>query len=83
MQHAFKTPGLREITRRAPYMHDGSVPTLEAVMDHYREGGVDRPSRSAQMKPIALSKQEQADVIAFMRTLTSEMDPTTVPPLPR
>ncbi len=83
MQHAFKTPGLREISRRAPYMHDGSVPTLEAVMDHYRDGGIDRPSRSAQMKPIALSKQEQADVIAFMRTLTSEMDPTTVPSLPR
>jgi len=83
MEHAFKTPGLREISRRAPYMHDGSVPTLEAVMDHYRDGGVDRPSRSAQMKPIALSKQEQADIIAFMRTLTSEIDPTTIPSLPR
>src|SRR5256714_14688842 len=35
MGHAFKTPGLREITRRGPYMHDGSVPTLEAVVDHY------------------------------------------------
>jgi len=83
MEHAFKTPGLREISRRGPYMHDGSVPTLEAVMDHYRDGGVDRPSRSEQMKPVALSKQEQADIIAFMRTLTSEMDPTTIPTLPR
>ncbi|WP_245305535.1 cytochrome c peroxidase [Bradyrhizobium sp. LTSP857] len=46
MQHAFKTPGLREITRRGPFMHDGSLATLEAVIDHYDHAGVDRPSRS-------------------------------------
>jgi cytochrome c peroxidase len=83
MQHAFKTPGLREITRRGPYMHDGSVSSLEGVMDHYANGGVDRPSRSELMKPVGLSRQEKADLIAFMKTLTSDMDPTTIPVLPR
>jgi cytochrome c peroxidase len=83
MQQAFKTPGLREISRRGPYMHDGLIPTLEAVVDHYNEGGVDRPSRSDLIKPLNLSKQEKADLVAFMKTLTSEMDPTTVPVLPR
>ena len=46
MKHAFKTPGLREITLRGPYMHDGSLATLEGVVEHYDRGGVDRPSRS-------------------------------------
>jgi cytochrome c peroxidase len=82
-KHAFKTPGLREITRRAPYMHDGSLPTLAAVVEHYNSGGVDRPSRSDLIKPLGLSAQERADLVAFMRTLTSHVDPTTVPVLPR
>jgi cytochrome c peroxidase len=83
MQQAFKTPGLREVSRRGPYMHDGLVTTLEAVVDHYDEGGVDRPSRSDLIKPLHLSKPEKADLVAFMKTLTSEMDPTTIPVLPR
>jgi cytochrome c peroxidase len=83
MQHAFKTPGLREIARRAPYMHDGSIATLEAVVDHYDEGGVARPSRSDLMKPLQLSSQEKADLVAFMRTLTSDVGPVSVPVLPR
>ena len=82
-QHAFKTPGLREITRRAPYMHDGSLATLEAVVDHYNTGGVDRPSRSDSIKPLGLTAQEKADLVAFMQTLTGDPDPTTVPVLPR
>jgi cytochrome c peroxidase len=83
MQHAFKTPGLREIGRRGPYMHDGSVATLAAVVDHYDTAGVDRPSRSEMIKPLGLTAQEKADLIAFMRTLDSDVDPTTVPVLPR
>jgi cytochrome c peroxidase len=83
MERAFKTPGLREITRRGPYMHDGSAPTLEAVMEHYVRGGIDRPSRSELMKPIALSAQEQSELVGFMKTLTSNLDPTSVPVLPR
>jgi cytochrome c peroxidase len=83
MQHAFKTPGLREITRRGPYMHDGSLPTLEAVIDHYDRGGVDRESRSDLIKPLGLSDQEKSDLVAFLKTLTSDVDPTMVPVLPR
>ena len=83
MQHAFKTPGLREIARRGPYMHDGSIPTLEAVVEHYDQGGVDRPSRSDLIRPLGLTAQEKKQLVAFMEALTSEPDPTTVPVLPR
>ena len=83
MKHAFKTPGLREITRRAPYMHDGSIATLEKVVEHYDHGGVDRPSRSDLMKPLGLTAQEKSELVAFMKTLTSNLEPTTVPVLPR
>lgn len=83
MKHAFKTPGLREIVYRGPYMHDGTLTSLEAVVDHYDHGGIDRPSRSDLMKPLALSAQEKSDLVAFMRTLNSVMTPTTVPVLPR
>jgi cytochrome c peroxidase len=83
MQHAFKTPGLREIARRGPYMHDGSMATLDAVIEHYDHAGVNRASRSDLIKPLALTAQEKADLVAFMKTLTSDVDPTTVPVLPR
>lgn len=83
MKYAFKTPGLREIALRGPYMHDGSIPSLEAVVEHYDKGGVDRPSRSDLIKPLGLTAQEKHDLVAFMQTLTSEPDPTTVPVLPR
>jgi cytochrome c peroxidase len=83
MKHAFKTPGLREIARRGPYMHDGSMATLEEVVEHYDRGGVDRPSRSDLMKPLALSSQEKSELVAFLKTLTSNLSPTSVPALPR
>jgi cytochrome c peroxidase len=83
MKHAFKTPGLREITRRVPYMHDGSIATLEQVVEHYDQGGVDRPSRSDLVKPLGLTPQERSELVAFLKTLTSNLDPTTVPVLPR
>jgi cytochrome c peroxidase len=83
MEHAFKTPGLREITRRNPYMHDGSLATLEEVIDHYDRGGVDRPSRSDLMQPLGLTSQEKSDLVTFLKTLTSELNPTSVPILPR
>ena len=52
LRYAFKTPTLRDVARRAPYMHDGSVPTLEAVIDLYNRGGIDRPSRAEEIKPL-------------------------------
>jgi cytochrome c peroxidase len=83
MKHAFKTPGLREIARRSPYMHDGSIATLEQVVEHYDRGGVDRPSRSDLMKPLGLTTQEKSELVAFLNTLTSHLGPTAVPVLPR
>jgi len=83
MKHAFKTPGLREIARRGPFMHDGSLATLEAVIEHYDRGGVDRPSRSDLMKPLGLTSQEKSDLVVFLNTLTSNLSPTAVPTLPR
>jgi len=74
LRYAFKTPTLREVAKRAPFMHDGSVPTLEAVIDLYDKGGIERPSRSRQIKPLNLTAEEKADLIAFLGTLTAEGD---------
>src|SRR6185437_4238334 len=70
LRYAFKTPTLRDVARRAPYMHDGSVPTLEAVIDLYNRGGIDRPSRSELISPLGLTEDEKSDLIAFLKTLT-------------
>jgi cytochrome c peroxidase len=83
LQHAFKTPTLRNIAERAPYMHDGSLPTLEAVIDHYDHGFVARPSLSSQIKPLTLSQQEREDMLAFLRALSSEDQKVSLPVLPR
>ena len=83
MAHAFKTPGLREIARRAPYMHDGSLATLEDVVEHYNHGGVERPSRADLMKPLGLTVQEKTDLVAFLKSLSSNLTPTAAPVLPR
>jgi cytochrome c peroxidase len=83
LQYAFKTPTLRDVARRAPYMHDGSVPTLEAVVNLYDRGGIERPSRADEIHPLNLSKDEKADLIAFLHTLSSAAEPYPVPALPR
>lgn len=83
LQHAFKTPTLRDVALRAPYMHDGSVPTLEAVIDLYDKGGIARPSRSEVIKPLGLTAQEKADLLAFLNTLTSPAQPIDIPAPPR
>ena len=83
LKFAFKTPTLRDVAHRAPYMHDGSVPTLEAVIDLYDRGGIERPSRDPEIRPLGLSAEEKADVIAFLRTLTGASQPVAIPTLPR
>ena len=82
MQYAFKTPTLRSVALRPPFMHDGSSVDLYQVMKHYEKGGIDRPSRSPLMKPIALSDQERRDLIAFMETLTGMPEAEAPPKLP-
>ena len=84
MQHAFKTPTLRNVARRAPYMHDGSVATLEDVVELYDQGGsVKRPSLSPEVKPLHLTRDEKHDVVAFLRALTSVDAAVEIPELPR
>jgi cytochrome c peroxidase len=77
--HAFKTPTLRDIGRRAPYMHDGSLPTLAAVIEHYETGIVERPTLSADLERISLTPEERADLLAFLGTLTAPGDVDTAP----
>jgi cytochrome c peroxidase len=81
-QFAVKTPTLRDIAQRAPYMHDGSIATLRDVMYHYVGGGIDRPSRSDQLQAIDLSADQIEDVIAFMQSLTGSKQVVTLPVLP-
>jgi cytochrome c peroxidase len=82
-QHAFKTPGLREVATRRPYMHDGSLATLEAVVEHYDVGGLARPSRSELIKPLGLTAQEKADLVAFLRSLGApQLVAASLPALP-
>ena len=70
MQFAFKTPTLRAVALRPPYMHNGSSPDLYAAVKHYEKGGIDRPSRSPLLVPVTLSEQDRQDLVAFLRTLS-------------
>jgi cytochrome c peroxidase len=79
---AFKTPGLREIAARAPYMHNGKMPTLEAVIAHYISGGVKRPSLSSKMQAVSLNGRELQDLVAFLNTLSSSQRALVMPQLP-
>jgi cytochrome c peroxidase len=72
LNFAFKTPTLRSVALRAPYMHNASVATLTDVVRHYEKGGIDRPSRSPMLHPIQLSESERLDLVAFMETLTGD-----------
>lgn len=84
MQYAFKTPTLRNVDQRAPYMHDGSEATLEQVIELYDKGGrVKRPSLSPEMKPLDLTADEKRDLVAFLHALTSEDGPVMLVSLPR
>lgn len=78
----FKAPSLRNIALTAPYMHDGSIPTLEAVMDHYAAGGrtitsgpnkgvgAGNPNRSEFINGFEMTPQERRDMVSFLKSLT-------------
>ena len=70
---AFKTPTLREIARTAPYMHDGSVATLEDVVDFYAQGGRDNPQLDRRMRPIRFTAEEKQSLVAFLKTLSGRV----------
>ncbi len=82
MQHAFKTPSLRDVRVTGPYMHDGSMTSLDEVIDHYEKGGKARASLSPEMKPVKLTRQEKDDLVAYLRTLQGPPIPIEIPRLP-
>ena len=69
---AFKTPTLREISRTAPYMHDGRFATLEDVVEHYNGGGVKNPFLDNQIIPLNLTESEKRDIVEMLRSLIGE-----------
>ena len=79
---AFKTPTVRDIARTAPYMHDGSLKTLEEVVDHYDKGGTPNGALDKDMKKLNLTATEKADLVAFMKALTGESTKVKLPTLP-
>lgn len=72
-QGAFKTPTLREVANTAPQMHDGSQKTLEAVVAFYNKGGHPNKWLSPKIKPLHLTKQEQQDLVEFLKALSGEV----------
>ena len=70
LNFAFKTPTLRSVALRAPYMHNASFATLADVVRHYEQGGIDRGSRSRLLIATQLTDAERLDLVAFMETLT-------------
>ena len=69
---AFKTSGLRNIAITAPFMHDGSEPTLESVVEFYNKGGIPNPNLDGGIRPLNLSEDEKKDLVEFMKSLTSD-----------
>ncbi len=69
---AFKTPGLRNVELTGPYMHDGSEPTLEAVIDFYDRGGEPNPFLDGGMRPLNLAAEEKKDLVELMKAFTSD-----------
>ena len=70
---AFRTPSLRHIAQTAPYMHNGSLATLDDVVEFYDRGG-DAAGfsgvKAVEMSPLGLTADEKTDLVAFLRTLT-------------
>lgn len=82
---SFKTPTLRDIARTSPYMHDGSLATLEEVVEHYNKGGIDNPQLDEEIYTLNLTDQEKKDLVLFLTEgLASENYPMVeVPSLPQ
>jgi len=68
----YKTPTLRNVAYTAPYMHDGSLATLDAVVRHYVDGGVPHPGQDPLIVPLKLSTRDVESLIAFLRSLTGD-----------
>ena len=77
---AFKTPTLREISRTAPYMHDGRFKTLEEVVKFYNQGGVKNPHQDNTIIPLEMTDDEQQDLVAMLKSLNGEGWQHVAPP---
>ncbi|WP_239017256.1 cytochrome-c peroxidase [Seongchinamella sediminis] len=66
----YLTPSLRNVALTSPYMHDGSLPDLRAVIDYYRMGGAGSPNQDRRIRPLSLSDENVAELEAFLRSLT-------------
>jgi len=66
----FKVPTLRNIAVTFPYMHDGSISSLEEVVDHYSSGGKNHQNKSELIQPFTLTEDEKTDLISFLHSLT-------------
>ena len=71
----FRTMTLRNIAETAPYMHNGAYDSLEVVVAHYNRGGDLRPNKSRRIRPLKLSADQQADLVAFLKALTGRRRP--------
>lgn len=80
---AFKTPTLRSISETAPYMHDGAFKNLEEVVDFLNAGGGANQNLSTLVKPLNLTPEERADLVAFLKSLTGEPIPFQLPKIPK
>lgn len=80
---AFKTPTLRDLLQTAPYMHDGSIATLEEVIELYDRGGEPNKWLDPKMKPLALTADEKADLLEFLKSLEGDWKPMPEPKLPQ
>ena len=69
---SFLTPTLRELTWTAPYMHNGTMASLEEVVEFYNNGGGNDPNKDARPKPLGLVPREKSDLIAFLEALSSD-----------
>lgn len=78
---AFKTPTLRDVEFHAPYMHDGSMKTLEETVEHYRKGGVPGAKNlSSKVRKLDLTDQDVQDIVAFLKALSGSPRPKTDEP---
>ena len=68
----FKTPGLRDVARRPPYMHDGSLKTLREVVEFYNRGGIRNPLQTRRLRPLGLTDADIDAVVSFLRALSGE-----------
>ena len=69
---AFKTPGLRDVARRAPYMHDGSLQTLREVVEFYNRGGAGPNAGRGRLAPLRLAERQIDELVAFLKSLDGE-----------